>query len=112
MLLVKILLLLSGDVETNPGPPKNRGPPGGTYCLWNIKQHLNIIYKFFNIYYDIRKWVRNFEFCRSSKRANKRRNYGCYERKGVNQFNKDLPQLTLTLLDIKGELEETPPKKI
>lgn len=23
------LLLLSGDVETNPGPPKNKGPPGG-----------------------------------------------------------------------------------
>ena len=22
-------LLLSGDVETNPGPPKNKGPPGG-----------------------------------------------------------------------------------
>ena len=56
MLLVKILLLLSGDVETNPGPPKNRGPPGGIYCLFNIKQYLNIIYKFFNIlYYDIRK---------------------------------------------------------
>ena len=33
MLLVKILLLLSGDVEINPGPPKNRGPPGGIYCL-------------------------------------------------------------------------------
>ena len=24
-----LLLLLSGDVETNPGPPKNKGPPGG-----------------------------------------------------------------------------------
>ena len=22
-------LPLSGDVETNPGPPKNKGPPGG-----------------------------------------------------------------------------------
>jgi len=25
---LNILLLLSGDIETNPGPPK-RGPPGG-----------------------------------------------------------------------------------
>ena len=71
MLLVKILLLLSGDVETNPGPPKNRGPPGGTYYLWNIKQHMNIIYKFFNIYYDIRKWVRNFEFVGRPKEPTK-----------------------------------------
>ena len=29
MAWLKALLLLSGDIETNPGPPKNRGPPGG-----------------------------------------------------------------------------------
>ena len=28
MILVQLLLLLSGDVELNPGPPK-RGPPKG-----------------------------------------------------------------------------------
>ena len=29
MAWLQALLLLSGDIETNPGPPKNRGPPGG-----------------------------------------------------------------------------------
>ena len=26
---MRLLLFFSGDVETNPGPPKNKGPPGG-----------------------------------------------------------------------------------
>ena len=30
MAWLQALLLLAGDIETNPGPPKNRGgPPGG-----------------------------------------------------------------------------------
>ena len=29
MAWLQALLLLSGDIETNPGPPKNRGQPGG-----------------------------------------------------------------------------------
>ena len=32
MAWLQALLLLAGDIETNPGPPKNRGgPPGGVY---------------------------------------------------------------------------------
>ena len=26
---MRLILFFSGDVETNPGPPKNKGPPGG-----------------------------------------------------------------------------------
>ena len=29
MAWLQTFLLLSGDIETNPGPPKNRGQPGG-----------------------------------------------------------------------------------
>ena len=32
MAWLQVLLLLSGDIETNPGPPKNKGAPGGV-CL-------------------------------------------------------------------------------
>ena len=37
MAWLQALLLLSGDIETNPGPPKNRGgPPGGVYLDLDI----------------------------------------------------------------------------
>ena len=31
--LTRALLMQSGDVETNPGPPKSRGPPGGDLAV-------------------------------------------------------------------------------
>ena len=37
MAWLQALLLLAGDIETNPGPPKNRGgPPGGVYLDLDI----------------------------------------------------------------------------
>ena len=57
MAWLQALLLLSGDIETNPGPPKNRGPPGGV-LVWAHEDCVGII------------------FFRETKRTHKGRDHG------------------------------------
>ena len=41
---IQALLLLAGDIETNPGPPKNRGgPPGGVYIETRLEAPYRVL---------------------------------------------------------------------
>ena len=64
---LNILLLLSGDIETNPGPPK-RGPPGGGQFTIQMNS-FNNSYLMFSSHFR-------------QKRTYKRRDNSCFKRKG------------------------------